>query len=80
MKTLRKAMGKHDPEVLLGVCLPGDPASGDVKSNDENIDSMLMSHGFEYIDATNPVNTNKTSRVEDEDDGMLLHLTSTSSD
>ncbi|KAH6912643.1 hypothetical protein BKA70DRAFT_769606 [Coprinopsis sp. MPI-PUGE-AT-0042] len=69
MKNLRKAMGHNEPEVLLGVCLPGDSATVDYEINDEDLDSTLMSHGFEYIDGSRPLNPDKNLR-DDEDDGI----------
>lgn len=70
MNNLGKAMGQNEPEVLLGVRLPGDSTVVDEEVSDEDIDSMLMSHGFEYIDASRPLPPKNVR--DEEDDGELL--------
>jgi hypothetical protein len=70
MSNIRKATGGNEPEVLLGVRLPGHSTMAENEINDEDIDSMLMTHGFEYIDASQPL-PDKNSR-DDEGDRELF--------
>lgn len=74
MKDVQKAMGGHEPEILLGVRLPSTQRSADASpidetkgdDEDDDIDSMLMTYGFEYIDASRPMQTSQSTWNNDE--------------
>ena len=67
-------MGGHEPEVCLAVRIPkSDETTGLVEDHSEtekesntDIDTVLMSYGFEYIDATGQVPLRQTGEVGDE--------------
>ena len=67
-------MGGYEPEVSLAVRIPkSDETTGLVENHSEtegesntNIDTVLMSYGFEYIDATGQVPLRRTGEVGDE--------------
>ncbi|KAG2009569.1 hypothetical protein CC2G_012487 [Coprinopsis cinerea AmutBmut pab1-1] len=70
MKDLQKAMGGYEPEILLGVRLPGDKETGGIEEEDD-LDSMMISYGFEYIDASRPLDP---TRARNEDEDGVPHL------
>jgi hypothetical protein len=67
-------MGGNEPEVSLAVRIPKcDETAGLVedhseteRENNTDIDTVLLSYGFEYIDATGEVPSRRTGKVEDE--------------
>ena len=67
-------MGGYEPEVSLAVRIPkSDETAGLVedhseteRENNTDIDTALLSYGFEYIDATGEVPPRRTGEVEDE--------------
>ena len=67
-------MGGYKPEVCLAVRISkSDETTGLVEDHGEteresntDIDTVLMSYGFEYIDATDQVPLNRTGEVGDE--------------
>ena len=63
---------KYEPEVALAVRIPRAHTSETTDDQRENgngdIDSMLMSHGFEYVDATNTEDHGAENGMEE---GML---------
>ncbi|TFK24942.1 hypothetical protein FA15DRAFT_655477 [Coprinopsis marcescibilis] len=68
MRDLQQAMGGHEPEILLAVRLPGETEStSDSADSEDDIDSMLISYGFEYIDASTPLDPSQLRRRDDDD-------------
>lgn len=67
-------MSGYEPEVCLAVRIPkSDETTGLVEDHSEtekesntDIDTVLMSYGFEYIDATGQVPLRQTGEVGDE--------------
>lgn len=65
-------MGGYEPEVSLAIRIPKcDETAGLVedhnetnRENDTDIDTVLMSYGFEYIDATGEVPLRRTGEDE----------------
>ena len=56
--------GEYEPEVALAVRIPGVLKEGE--DNGEDMDSMLLSCGFEYVDGTR---VSERTRVGEDDDG-----------
>ena len=51
----RQKLDENEPEILLAVRLPPDPATEENTSEENSsIDATLLSYGFEYIDASQP--------------------------
>lgn len=73
VEELADMMNGYEPEVSLAVRIPkSDETAGLVEDNSEtekennaDIDAVLMSHGFEYIDATGQVPLRRTGDVGD---------------
>jgi hypothetical protein len=74
IEELSRTMGGYDPEVCLAVRIPKsdettglveDPGETERESNTD-IDTVLMSYGFEYIDATGQDPLRQPGKVEDE--------------
>ena len=66
-------MGGYEPEVCLAVRIPKsdetilvEDHSETEKESNTDIDTVLMSYGFEYIDATGQVPLRQTGEVGDE--------------
>ena len=66
-------MGGYEPEVSLAVRIPkNDETAGLVedhseeRENNTDIDTALLSYGFEYIDATGEIPLRRTGEIEDE--------------
>lgn len=76
VEELSRMMGGYEPEVSLAVRIPkSTEMTGLVEDNSEienntDIDTILMSYGFEYIDATGEVPVRRTG-----DDGNELSAT-----
>lgn len=74
IEELSRTMGGYEPEVCLAVRIPkSDETTGLVEEHSEmeresntDIDTVLMSYGFEYIDATGQVPLRRTGEVGDE--------------
>ena len=93
MDTVRRAMEDNEPEVLLAVRLPKDKHNtptedpqvtpSDTAEEDSGaVDSKLIEFGFEYIDASQPLDSTNplTDQGKDSGDGerkalsVFIHL------